>query len=679
MAFDLSKLDTKALDGLSPEERKAALEMLSEISETGFSKTLRSLEYEDYAEIPVDIETFLTDDAYFGQAWKDSEGKSKLYPFWLDRFKELFPTNLDTKVNTFIASGARGLGKTEACVAALSYLLHRVMCLKDTRAHFHMKPTESIVFAFMNIKLKLAEDVAMSKFQNSIRMSPWFMARGSLSGITNKIWTPDPRYAIDIKIGSQADDLIGLPVLAAFFDEISFIRNQDIDKQKEKAIDMIDTAIGGMLTRFVHGGKNPTLLCLASSKRSEKSFLEEHVRRKLASEPDNVMIIDKPVWEVKPKGTYKDETFRVAVGNKFLVSQVLDDDANEMDYVKKGYRIIRPPIDLRAQFLDDIDRALCDFAGISSTQLSKFISGDAVTDCIDPKRKNPFVKDIIEVGFGKEDKAEYKDFFDMKAVDPKMMGQPLYVHLDMSTSHDMTGISGVWIKGKKPSSDGNDQSKDLYFSLAFNVSIKAPKGRQISFEKNRNFIRWLRKVGFNVKAVTSDSFQSYDLRQQLSSEGFQCEMLSVDRVEPNSRVCVPYQFLKNVIYEQRISMYESKTLIEELVNLERNADTGKIDHPTDFRKDAADAFCGALFEASKYAEKYAYDYGEDIALTMEVGNDPDEMAVRQITTDFEEALKASRPVLSSRTKEDDEREKREMTERMERGSLPVTMGNMLIW
>jgi len=41
---------------------------------------------------------------------------------------------------------------------------------------------------------------------------------------------------------------------------------------------MIDTAIGGMLTRFVHEGKNPTMLCVASSKRSEQSFMEEYIK-----------------------------------------------------------------------------------------------------------------------------------------------------------------------------------------------------------------------------------------------------------------------------------------------------------------------------------------------------------------------------------------------------------------
>ena len=431
-------------------------------------------------------------------------------------------------------------------------------------------------------------------------------------------------------------------------DEISFIKNQDIDKQKKKAIDMIDTALGGMLTRFVINGKNKSLLCLASSKRSDKSFLEEHIKTKLASEPDNVMIIDEPVWNVKPKGTYSKETFSLAVGNKFLVSQIIEKD-KEMEYIKKGYTIIHPPVSLKAQFIDDMDRALCDFAGISSTELSKYISGEAVTDCLNKNRENPFVKDIIEVGNGKDDIAQYKDFFDLSRIDKNMMMKPLCVHLDMSVSGDMTGIAGVWIKGKKPSTDKNKQENDLFFELAFNVSVKAPKGRQVSFEKNRNFIRWLREVGFNIKEVTSDTFQSYDLRQQLSAEGFNTNVLSVDRVEPNSHVCVPYQFFKNVIYEQRVDMYESKTLIEEIINLERNINTGKIDHPQNFRKDACDAFCGAMFAASKYAEEYAYNYGETYDLLLGSNSETNMTnsefnKQREMIINFEDQLKKANPI-----------------------------------
>jgi hypothetical protein len=101
---------------------------------------------------------------------------------------------------------------------------------------------------------------------------------------------------------------------------------------------MIDTAIGGMKTRFTRGGKNPTLLVLASSKRSEKSFLEEHMKRKIASEKSNVLIVDEPIWNVRPASEFSGEKFRVALGNKFLASEVINDNkVNIQPYIDKGY------------------------------------------------------------------------------------------------------------------------------------------------------------------------------------------------------------------------------------------------------------------------------------------------------------------------------------------------------
>ena len=75
------------------------------------------------------------------------------------------------------------------------------------------------MFAFMNIKLALAEEIGVSKFQNTLQSSPWFMEHGELVGRTNKLWVPkkfNGQEAIDIKIGSQADDLVGLPVYFCF-------------------------------------------------------------------------------------------------------------------------------------------------------------------------------------------------------------------------------------------------------------------------------------------------------------------------------------------------------------------------------------------------------------------------------------------------------------------------------
>ena len=282
---------------------------------------------------------------------------------------------------------------------------------------------------------------------------------------------------------------------------------------------------------------------------------------------------------------------------------------------------------------------MCDFAGISSSQLSTYISGVRFSECKTTDYQNPFVKDVIEVGNAPDDKTQYWDFFDLSRVPLELKYKPLYLHLDMSISGDKTGIAGTWIRGKKPSGPNEPSSKDLFYQLAFNVSIKAPKGYQVSFEKNRQFIRWLRDNGFRVKVISCDTFQSYDLLQQLKAEKFNTEIVSVDKVN-SEHICVPYQHFKNVIYENRIKIYDKCDLLtEEITSLERNNNTGKVDHPENGSKDSADAVCGSVYTASQHVEEYAVEYGDDIENITQVSGSTEQQTKEQITVDFEEELK----------------------------------------
>lgn len=200
------------LKGLTEDERKLALSILGEYGECGESKTLAGLLRADYTEIPVDIETFVTDDAYLGRAWKDASGKLKMYPFWMDTLKRIFPSNTDTDYDTLLESGARGLGKSEiACGAVGAYLMYRIMCLRNPLEYYHLKPTEKIIFAFMNITKEASKKIAIDKFQKTVQMSPWFMSRGSMTQFENSpFWIPPA--PLQIVIGSQSSDVIGLPV-----------------------------------------------------------------------------------------------------------------------------------------------------------------------------------------------------------------------------------------------------------------------------------------------------------------------------------------------------------------------------------------------------------------------------------------------------------------------------------
>lgn len=631
----MTNISIDEFDRLTEREKAEVLKVLDELS-NGNTSTLTELKYQDYEEIPVDILTFVKDDRYLGRAWHDSDGNLKLFPYWEKVLTKLFPDNVTTSVNTFIESGARGLGKSEIAVTCALYMIYRVMCLKNPLSYYNLKPTEKICFAFMNITEELAMDIGISKFQATVQLSPWFIQRGSITGRQTLIWNPPS--CINIIIGSQPRHVIGQAVLFAFFDEISFIANQDIEKQKQKALDMIDTAIGGMQTRFMSNGHSEALLVLASSKRSEKSFLETHTKKKAESEGNNIIVVDEPVWNVRPSSNYSGKRFKVGLGNKFLASIVLPEgltDEEYYEYTKKGYKLLDVPIEFRAKFVEDIDRALCDYAGVSSSELTKYIAAARFNDAKHAELHNPFVKSEIVVGNAKEDTAQYYDFFDLSKIPPEMKHKPLYIHLDMSISGDCTGIAGVWIKGKKAGL--NSTGKELYLQTAFSVAIRAPKGYQVSFAKNREFIFWLRKQGFAIKGITSDTFQNATLAQDFIASGFNYSVLSVDRVN-SDRVCEPYAYVKNAIYERRLYMYDDPILTEEFLDLERNGNTGKIDHPENGRKDTCDAVTGAAFNASKHGEEFNFYFGEDIDSTKDA-NDSFAGSREQVTVDFEEELK----------------------------------------
>lgn len=626
------------LEKLSPQEKELAKKILAEYSNTGKSFTFNNLIFEDYEEIPVDIETFLKDPKYLGGGLVNAEGKFTVFPYWVEMLKEVFPTNTETRYNTLVLSGAIGLGKSFVAVLCMLYLLYRMMCLKDPYIHYGLQPIDKITFSIMNITMDAAKGVAWDKIQQLLQNSPWFMEKGNVTGRDNIEWQP-PK-GIELIYGSQPRHVIGRAVFCSFEDEVSFQINKDVTEQKKKAQELISSIDARMQSRFMKGEKLPTLHILASSKRTDQSFLETYIETKRKNESKTTKIVDEPQWVIR---TDKDSPnkFYVAVGNKFMDSEVLPLNVTEEDlelYTNKGYSLIQVPMGYREQFVDNLDIALTDIAGISTSNTMRYISGPRLMEVMNPNLKNLFIKDIIECG--DNDDVQYAEYFDMTLVPKEMMYLPLFIHLDMSVSGDKTGIAGVWIKGRKKKE--GTETQELCYQLAFSVSVKAPKGYQISFEKNRQFIRWLREQGFNIRCVSADTFQSVQIMQMLRAEQFETETISVDRVDSESRMCLPYQTLKSAIYEHRVDMYDCDLLKKELIGLERD-NSGHVDHtPAGINsKDQADGFCGALFNASKYAEEFAFNYGDGLTTMLEVSASTNSMEYdkKQITMAFEEELK----------------------------------------
>lgn len=567
------------LKGLPEEERKVALEILKQYSESGKSELYEALKYADYDEIPVDIHTFLHDKKYLGAALYDPDGRFTLFPYWETKLEEIFPDNVTTRYNTIVFTGAIGLGKSTIAVICLLYLLYRLLCLKDPYLYYGLQPIDKISISLMNITLENAKGVALDKMNQMLLSSEWFMAHGEMKGISNLEYTPQKH--IELITASSNNQVIGRAVYANFTDEVNFGLTSDVEKLKKKQKQLISQIDARMKSRFMRGTYLPTLNIIASSKNSEQSFLEDFINTKKKNESSTTLIVDEPQWVVDSR---KDspEKFYVAIGNKFLANELLPLKAPKElidEYRAKGYTMLEVPIGYRENFEDNIDGALTDIAGIATAASLKYISGVRWNEIKTARYENPFTKEIIEVGTAKDDHAQYYDFFDLSKVSDELKMKPLYIHLDMSKKGDKTGIAGVYVLGKRPKVEGEDSSREMFYRVAFSVSVKAPKGYEISFDKNRIFIRWLREKGFNIKGISSDTFQSAQIQQQLISDGFDVKVISVDRLDPQTKQCLPYAYLKSAIYDRRLEVYKDcDFLTEEVLGLERESD-GHINHP----------------------------------------------------------------------------------------------------
>lgn len=206
------------LKGLPEEERKVALEILKQYSESGKSELYESLKYADYDEIPVDIHTFLHDKKYLGAALYDPDGRFTLFPYWETKLEEIFPDNVTTRYNTIVFTGAIGLGKSTIAVICLLYLLYRLLCLKDPYLYYGLQPIDKISISLMNITLENAKGVALDKMNQMLLSSEWFMAHGEMKGISNLEYIPQKH--IELITASSNNQVIGRAIFCLDGDSV---------------------------------------------------------------------------------------------------------------------------------------------------------------------------------------------------------------------------------------------------------------------------------------------------------------------------------------------------------------------------------------------------------------------------------------------------------------------------
>lgn len=410
-------------------------------------------------------------------------------------------------------------------------------------------------------------------------------------------------------------------------DEVNFHPGAKENYQQSKIMKTYHAIKVRMQSRFLRNGILSAKLFLVSSKRSDQDFIESYIEE-VKNDPE-VYVVDEPQWNIKPPETYSGKRFYVAVGNKTLKSRICQDGENIESLKKQGYDVLHVPIEYKRDFEKDLERALMDLAGVSSTLVSKFISYESLERTYSTD-KNPFQHPIISIGT--RDNLEIRDFFIPELVNKGIPSKPIYIHIDGSLTGDMTGISAVAIMGVRnttmySSEEGTEVPiRELVYKHVFTIGIHCPAGAEISLSKNRKFIYYLRDLGWNIKGVSFDGFQSADSKQQLLQAGYNASIISLDRTPDG------YMYLKASINEKRISILQIPELETELINLEQNNMSGKVDHNVHNTKDLSDSLCGALFNASKFSDLFSLSVVDNFGTMMSINEE------RDISADYKESL-----------------------------------------
>lgn len=577
---------TSVYSSLSVAEQKMMRQILEELTQTGYSYTYEQLFLNDFKEMPVGIDEFLSSDLYMGSVTRNGEA---IYPYWRQMLNNLFSSG--NKYNEIILSGSTRIGKTSTMVTIMVYMLYRLMLYRSPHEYFKKKEISRFTLAFANLTKDLAFGVAYREYQDTLKDIEWFNRHGTFSRSDRNFYYIPEGGKIDIVAGSDASNFLGMQIWACALDEVSFAKSgiKDIALAKEHMKKLYDTVNARISGTFRIGGEVYGKLIASSSKNQDNDFLADHIETQQKTNNEHLYLVDEPQWKVLPKSMFSDETFHFTVGDRykrgFVIDESIDDEEHRSEYEKQGYQVIEAPAEFRKNFVADYDISLRDIAGISVAGAMGFITQESITPCVAQDRVNPFYEDILTIG--RDDDLEISDFFHLEAVPQDLKYPQLNIHLDLAETHNRTGITGCCVTGNKIIEGENGKKVAMPFiKEVFTVAIEAPRGGRQSFQKVVNFIIWLRQQHFNVGTISTDQYQADFLRETLSQQGFDTTKFSVGMEA--------YIGLKNLLIDQRIELVKNTLQENELISTQRM--NNKIHHPEDEgggHGDIADSLAGS--------------------------------------------------------------------------------------
>ena len=544
-----------------------------------FDEFLEVLKNNNFEETPVDAKTFVEGEDFLGQPplsdvqYDIVEAMSQIYKLedLIDLMGEENGTRYYKKYtkNEVILQLGKGSGKDFTSTVACSYIVYKLLCLKDPARYFGKPAGDAIDIINVAINAQQAKNVFFKGFKSKIERSPWFAGK-----FYAKAESIEFDKSITVYSGhSERESHEGLNLILAVLDEISgFAQEIGTGNDQGKTADNIYKAFRASVdSRFPDLGK----VALLSFPRFPGDFISQRYDSVIAE---------------------KDSIHKT---HKFIMNPDLPDDADgnsleiEWDediitsYKYPGVFALKRPTwvvnptrkidDFKLAFYTDLGDAMQRFACVPTFASDAFFKQrDKVRACM--TLRNPIDSS--------------KRFDETFKPDPN---KKYFVHADLAQKHDKCAVAIAHVEKWVSVQVMKDYEQVVPMVIVDAVVYWEPKIEgPVNLSEVKQWIQNLRRQGFDIGMVSFDRWQSFDIQNELKAVGMKTETVSVAKKH--------YEDMAMLMYEERLAMPAIELLFEELTEL-KIMKNNRVDHPRKLSKDLADAVCGAIFGAISHTPR----------------------------------------------------------------------------
>jgi hypothetical protein len=559
----------------------------------------------------VPIEDWLYDDYYVGR-----DCVEKLYPFWKDLICDIFGGGKQNYTQVVLTGGI-GTGKSTCGLYIVLRKLYELSCYKNVAGLFGLMSNSMTAFLYFSLTKYQAERSGFAQLRSIIDGIPYFKELFKRNQYRNS--TLDFPENIRIFYGSSTADMIGLNCISAVIDEANFFGDSSGSEVDLGSVEELYNAVlSRTSSRFTSNGVNNSLNLVISSS-TFKSSMTSKLYEKSLTDP-SIKYARARLWDIKPKGTYSDETFFVFAGNDKFDPFIVDDTSTlsvklgisldpsltvreAIAKLSQEYRnlIDEVPIDFYPIYTNNIIQGLQDFSGMSVASTGKLFSSRSVFEsCIDDDIQPLFSKNEFTVETMNDDPSNCIQYY-LNGIDFPHKECPRYLHIDIGVSNDAYGLACCYKYGSKLV-DGIEVP-EFYYDFTLRI-VPPPAPKRVSISRCHEFIKYMRdNLGLRIGLITFDQFQSMASRQYLEENGFNVAYQSVDRTDEQ------YLFFVDCMYKNCVHFGRefADAMHKELFDLIWYRNKRKVDHPSGgtaagHYKDRMDAIVGSLYNAKTTKE-----------------------------------------------------------------------------